>query len=403
MLKFAARTDPGKKRSHNEDSFLALPDAGVFIVADGVGGRDSGEVASAMCVEAFRSREADLRARLQAYANAPGLDTRNEVLALLDTVLQQASRAIYETAEAEGRQGMTTTVVVAAAAASTAFLAHVGDSRAYLLRGGDTRQLTEDHSMVNELVRTGKMTLEEARASRHRHVITRAVGLYPTVQPSLASVDVLPGDRLLLCSDGLSDVVSSEAIGTYGLQEDLEVCADLLLKASLDGGGPDNITVVLLDPAREGRVDEAALRAHILESLFLFEDMPWAARLQVSRIMREHYFAPGDVLVEEGTPGTSMFVIMDGEVSVRAGDSELARLGAGEHFGELSLADNLPRSASIVATSFGSAVSLSADQLADFCRQEPELGTILLWKLLRVLGARLRQTNQLVTTPGKVI
>jgi hypothetical protein len=257
--------------------------------------------------------------------------------------------------------------------------------------------------MVNELVRTGKMTLEEARASRHRHVITRAVGLYPTVQPSLASVDVLPGDRLLLCSDGLSDVVSSEAIGAYGANEDLEVCADLLLKAALDGGGPDNVTVVILDPAREGRVDEAALRAHILESLFLFEDMPWAARLQVSRIMREHYFAPGDVLVEEGTPGTSMFVIMDGEVSVRAGDSELARLGAGEHFGELSLADNLPRSASIVATSFGSAVSLSADQLADFCRQEPELGTILLWKLLRVLGARLRQTNQLVTTPGKVI
>ena len=403
MLKFAARTDPGKKRAHNEDSFLALPEAGVFVVADGVGGRDSGEVASAMCVEAFRTREADLRARLQAYANAPGIDTRNEVLALLDQVLQQASRAIYETAEAEGRQGMTTTVVVAAAAASTAFLAHVGDSRAYLIRGGDTRQLTEDHSMVNELVRTGKMTLEEARASRHRHVITRAVGLYPTVQPSLASVDVLPGDRLLLCSDGLSDVVSTDAIGAYGANEDLEVCSDLLLKAALDAGGPDNVTVVILDPAREGRVDEAALRAHILESLFLFEDMPWAARLQVSRIMREHYFAPGDVLVEEGTPGTSMFVIMDGEVSVRAGDSELARLGAGEHFGELSLADNLPRSASIVATSFGSAVSLSADQWADFCRHEPELGTILLWKLLRVLGARLRQTNQLVTTPGTVI
>lgn len=402
MLKFAARTDPGKKRAHNEDSFLAMADAGVFVVADGVGGRDSGEVASAMCVDAFRAREADLRARLQAYANAPGIETRNAVLTLIDAILQHASKAIYETAEAEGRQGMTTTVVVAAASGNTAFLAHVGDSRAYMIRSGETRQLTEDHSMVNELVRTGKMSLEEARASRHRHVITRAVGLYPTVQPSLASVDLLPGDRLLLCSDGLSDVVSAEQIAKFGTHEDLERCADTLLKAALDAGGPDNVTTILLDPARSGRVDEAALRAHILESLFLFEDMPWAARLQVSRIMREHYFAPGDVLVDEGTPGTSMFVIMDGEVGVQTTGSELARLGPGEHFGELSLVDNLPRSASIVATSFGSAVSLSADQLAEFCRQEPELGNILLWKLLRVLGARLRSTNQRVVATAQV-
>ena len=403
MLKFAARTDPGKRRAHNEDSFLALPETGIFVVADGVGGRDSGEVASAMCVEAFRIRDAELRATLAAHANAPGMDSRNAVLTMLDLVLQAASKAIYEAAEAEGRTGMTTTVVVAATAGTTAFLAHVGDSRAYLVRNGECRQLTEDHSMVNELVRSGKMTMEEARASRHRHVITRAVGLYPTVQPSLASMDLLPGDRLLLCSDGLSDVVPPPTIGAHGELDDLERGADALLKAALDAGGPDNVTVLLIDPAREGRVDEAALRAHMLESLFLFEDMPWAARLQVSRIMREHFFSPGDVLVAEGTPGNAMFVLMDGEAMVTAGGTELARLHAGEHFGELSLTDNMPRSASVVASTFGSAVSLSAESLAEFCRVEPGLGTVLLWKLLRVLGARLRQTNQRVAGSGQVV
>ncbi len=403
MLKFAARTDPGKKRSHNEDSYAVLPETGVFVVADGVGGRTCGEVASAMCVDAFRAGESLLRERLDTYTRAPSLESRNDVLLALDRIAQGASRAIYETAEAEGRVGMTTTLVAVATAGTTGFVCHVGDSRAYLIRGGEPIQLTEDHSMVNELVRSGKMSYEEARASRHRHVITRAVGLYPTVQPSLGSVDLLPGDRLLLCSDGLSDVVDPERVAAEASQLDLETAVDVLLRAALDRGGPDNITVVLADPAWEGRLDATTARAQHLENLFLFEDMPFAARLQVSRVMREHYFAPGDVLVEQGTPGTSMFIVLEGNLSVRAAGTELARLGPGEHFGELSLADNLPRSASVVATTFGTAVSLSSDNLAEFCRVEPELGTILLWKLLRVLGSRLRQTNALVTETSELV
>lgn len=400
MLKFAARTDPGKRRNHNEDAFLALPDDGIFVVADGVGGRACGEVAAAMVVEAFSDAAPRLRDRVLAYANAPGLDTRNDVLAAIDEVLQVASRRIYERAEAEGRVGMTTTVVSAVLAAGTAFVAHVGDSRSYLVRDAQIRQLTEDHSMVNELVRTGKMTYEEARASRHRHVITRAVGLYPNVQPSLAAVDLLPGDRVLLCTDGLSDVVAPELMCEAGSGADIETGVDVLLQAALDRGGPDNITVLLLDPEGGNRVDEAAIRAHMLESLFLFEDMPYAARLQVGRIVQEHYFAPGEVLVEEGSPGTSMYVVLEGEVFVSCKGVQLAKLCAGEHFGELSLADNLPRSASVSAATFGSAISISAEQLEEFCRQEPELGNVLLWKLLRVLGARLRQTNSRVAEPG---
>ncbi len=399
MRTLAARTDPGKKRNHNEDALLTLPESGIYVVADGVGGRACGEVASALCVESFRDGATLIGLRLAAYAESPTLDTRNGVLASMDEVLQTASRRIYETAEAEGRAGMTTTVVALVVGSGTAFLAHVGDSRAYLVRDAELRQLTEDHSMVNELVRTGKMSYEEARSSRHRHVITRAVGLYPTVQPSLAAVDLHPHDRLLLCSDGLSDVVAPELMLEEGGSADLEGAVDSLLQAALDRGGPDNITVILIDPAGSDRGDDMAARAGMLETLFLFEDLPYAARLQVGRIVEEHYFAPGEVLVEQGSPGTSMYVILEGEVSVQVNGVEVARLEAGEHFGELALADDQPRSASVAGVSFGSAISVSSEQLRDFCRREPELGNELLWKMMRALGDRLRRTNERIADP----
>lgn len=399
MHRLAARTDPGKKRNHNEDVLLTLSEHGLYVVADGVGGRACGEVAAALCAEAFRQAAPGLHIAVQEHDARPSLDSRNAVLVAMDEVCQTASRRIYETAEAEGRSGMTTTVVALVFGRSTAFVAHVGDSRAYLLRDGQLRQLTEDHSMVNDMVRSGKMTLTEAKASRYRHVITRAVGQYPTVQPSLATVDVLPGDRFLICSDGLSDVVPESLLVDLGSAPDLEAGAEGLLQGALDRGGPDNVTFVLLDPAGGGRADEAAVRARMLESLFLFEDMPYAARLQVARIMREHWFGPGDVLVGQGTIDRSMFILLEGHCDVQRDGVKVTQLGAGEHFGELSLVDHEPRSASVVATSFGSAISISGEQLEEFCRKEPLLGSQLLWKLLRVMGQRLRDTTARLASP----
>lgn len=403
MHKVVFRTDPGKKRTHNEDALLALPEQGLYVVADGVGGRACGEVAAAICIEAFRQAAPGLVIAVQEHDHDPTVDARNAVLVAMDEVCQTASRRIFETAEAEGRSGMTTTVVSMIFGRSTAFVAHVGDSRGFLLREGQVRQLTEDHSMVNDLVRSGKMSLAEARASRYRHVITRAVGQYPTVQPSLATVDVLPGDRFLLCSDGLSDVVPEAVVCELGSAAELDGGAEALLQAALDRGGPDNITLILLDPAGGGRADEAAVRARMLESLFLFEDMPFAARLQVARIMREHWFSPEEALVTQGSGERSMYIILDGECWVRRDGLDVTRLQAGDHFGELSLIDHEPRSASVVASTFGSAISVSGDQLEEFCRREPVLGAQLLWKLLRVMGQRLRDTTARLAQPEATV
>jgi len=393
MIRYSAQTDPGKKRDHNEDAILARPEHGVFVVADGVGGRAAGEVASALTIETFTQAAPDLAEAVRRYAAAPEWSTRNDVLEAIDEVSQRATQRVYEESEAKGRKGMTTTLVAAVVGGGAAFVAHVGDSRAWLVRDGLIRQLTEDHSMVNELVRTGQMSFDEAKKSRYRSVITRAIGLYPTVQADLMSIEILPGDRLLLCSDGLSDPVSTERIEELSSQDDVTTSVRNLVQAALDGGGPDNISVVLVEPEATPQTEAARARAQVMKDLFLFRGLPFHARLRVSRICRELFFTPDQALVREGTTGDSMYVVVQGSVKVTCSDLPLAELGAGEHFGELGLLEDHRRTATVVGATYGSAIVISRGDLQDFCTREPTLGNQMMWRMLATLGTRLGESN----------
>ncbi|MCA9566425.1 MAG: Stp1/IreP family PP2C-type Ser/Thr phosphatase [Myxococcales bacterium] len=393
MLRFHARTDVGLKRKHNEDSLLAAEEFGVFVVADGVGGRKAGELASAITVNTFQSYAPQLKAALDAYATDANRDTRNTVLRLLDTAANAASRRVYEAATATGRQGMTTTLVAACVGGGAAFVVHVGDSRAYILRNGQLRQLTEDHSMVNELIRQGSMTPEEAATSRYRNVITRAVGLYPNVRTDTLHVELLDGDRLLLCSDGLSDLVHPDRVLELAMQSNLTGAVDALVQSALDEGGRDNITVVVVEPEAVLEAEQVAARAKAMENLFLFEDLPFQARLRVGRIVNEIFVRPGEQVVAQGDIGNTLYVVVQGQVSVIVDGKEVAVIEEGGHFGELALVDSEPRSADIVANGFGHLLCVERDALREFCMQEPALGNLLLWKLVATLGQRLRNTN----------
>ena len=202
MIRFHARSHPGIVRPQNEDALLADGGNGVFVVADGVGGRAAGEIASALTIETIESAAKSLADSVAAYAEATEWEGRNTVLEKMEQICQDASKRVFDEAEARGKKGMTTTLVLLVVGGGTAFLAHVGDSRAYLIRDGLIQQLTDDHSMVNELVRSGQMTYADARKSQYRNVITRAVGLYPNVQADVMSIDILAGDRVVLCSAG---------------------------------------------------------------------------------------------------------------------------------------------------------------------------------------------------------
>jgi len=393
MIKFHARTDVGLKRKHNEDSLLAAEEFGVFVVADGVGGRKAGELASAITVNTFQAFAPKLKSCVDACATDSTRESRNAVLELLDEAANAASKRVYEAASATGRQGMTTTLVAAVVGGGSAFIVHVGDSRAYLLRSGQLRQLSEDHSMVNELIRTGAMTPEEARTSRYRNVITRAVGLYPNAKTDTLAIELIDGDRIMLCSDGLSDLVEPQVMLEYLQRENIAVCVDELIDAALRAGGKDNVTVITVEPEAVLEAESVAARAKAMENLFLFEDLPFHARLRVGRIVSERFVSPGEGIVKQGEIGDTLYVVVQGEVSVQVDGNEVAVLRAGEHFGELALVDHEPRSADIVAKGFGHLLSIDRNALREFTMLEPALGNMMLWKLVATLGTRLRNTN----------
>jgi PPM family protein phosphatase len=397
MLKFHARTDVGLKRKHNEDSLLAAEEFGVFVVADGVGGRKAGELASAITVNTFQSFAPQLKAAADAFAANANRDTRNAVLELLDQAANAASRRVYEAATSTGRQGMTTTLVAAVIGGGAAFLVHVGDSRAYLVRDGELRQLSEDHSMVNELIRTGAMSREDAATSRYRNVITRAVGLYPNVRTDTLHVELIDGDRILLCSDGLSDMLESQQLLDIMADGNLTHAVDNLIQTALHNGGKDNVSVIAIEPEAVLEAEAVAARAKAMENLFLFEDLPFHARLRVGRIVNELFVTPNQVVMKQGELGDTLYVVVQGQVSVQVDNREVAVLTEGEHFGELALIDTDPRSATVVAKGFGHLLSIERDTLREYCLMEPALGNLVLWKLVATLGRRLRHMNAQLT------
>jgi protein phosphatase len=223
------RTDTGRQRRENEDN--AYVQAPLFVVADGMGGAQAGEVASRLAIETFE----------QARPSSEPPEAR------LAGLVRDANHRIYDCSRAEsGRAGMGTTVTAAYLHDTHLAIAHVGDSRAYLFRDGELRRLTQDHSLVDELVRQGKLTEEQAAEHPQRSIITRALGPEPEVEVDTWTYPVRAGDVMLLCSDGLTSMVPEDRVAEIiASADDLEVAADELIREANEAGGRDNITVVL--------------------------------------------------------------------------------------------------------------------------------------------------------------
>ena len=219
LTTFGSRTDIGCLRDHNEDSLVVAPP--LFVVADGMGGHAAGEVASEIAVDVIADAHA----------------------------VKEANRAVIQAArEGRGREGMGTTVTAALLEGERLVIAQVGDSRAYLLHQGKLQQLTRDHSLVADMIEAGQLTTEEARTHPQRSVITRALGSDLHLQPDIYEINVETGDRLLICSDGLSGMVDDEGIEhTLRRVQDPQRCASQLVNEAVANGGHDNVTVIVAD------------------------------------------------------------------------------------------------------------------------------------------------------------
>jgi len=246
-ISFAEITDVGKVREHNEDAIGSDNDMGLMVLADGMGGYNAGEVASGIAVQTITelASEGATREERNDLDSTTGL--MRQTIVLRDAV-SRANKIIYQTAQSQTHcEGMGTTLVAALFYDNKVSIAHVGDSRAYRLRGGVFEQLTLDHSLLQELVDRGFYSEEEAQRSTNRNYVTRALGVEPTVDVEVQEFEVLPDDVYLLCSDGLCDMVEDEdihlTISTFNAS--LDVVGQQLVQLSNDHGGRDNISVML--------------------------------------------------------------------------------------------------------------------------------------------------------------
>jgi PPM family protein phosphatase len=249
---YAVASDTGRRRRRNEDNYVVAPP--LFAVADGMGGAQAGEVASQLAASALEAGDSD------------GLHGIEQI----DALIQEANRRIFDRASTDPTaSGMGTTMTVALVEEMTVAIGHVGDSRAYLVRGEQMEQLTDDHSLVNELRKTGKLSEQEAQVHPQRSVITRAVGTDPDVDVDGFTIEAEEGDVFLICSDGLSDMVADEEILelVHTNRDDLHKAVQALVAAANRGGGEDNITAVAF------RISSEA--APSLEDTVAMPALPW--------------------------------------------------------------------------------------------------------------------------------
>ena len=240
MISGAGYTDIGKNRRTNEDDFLVFNEKKIYVVCDGVGGQRDGAIASHMAAGAVRR-----------YAqNFPPEDAKDDVelKAYFDEAISGINKIVYEAATShEGLNAMATTMVLAYLRDNKAYVVNLGDSRAYLIRGSKVTQITEDHTYVNQLIREGSITKEEAKNHPQKHMITRALGAERIAVPDCFTFETKPGDWIILCSDGMyNEIPTAEMARLAEVLQDPETLAKTLVSKANDAGGDDNITTVAI-------------------------------------------------------------------------------------------------------------------------------------------------------------
>ncbi|MBX3250690.1 MAG: cyclic nucleotide-binding domain-containing protein [Myxococcales bacterium] len=380
------QTDVGRTRGHNEDFFLSDPELGLFVVCDGMGGHAAGELASRMTAETVRE------------VIGAGVDEAMDVASeQLRAAVERANQRVFELGVADRtKRGMGTTCSALLVRGGKAALAHVGDSRLYLRRGGELHVLSHDHTFLAEAVRQGVLTPEQARESEHGNIVTRAVGPQERVLVDVLVFDVLPGDVLLLCSDGLHQYFEDDAELGAALDGDDEVAATLVATAN-ERGGEDNITALLVrvapsvpaEPAELDRATQVTADLSTLHHVHLFSELDLAELTQVCAALDSRFVAAGETIVEQGEGTEGLYVIVEGEVEVLRDGARVALLPAGAHFGEMALLNQRPRSATVRASTDCRLLHLPRDAFYAVVQRSPVVGVKFLWRLAQTLGVRL--------------
>lgn len=407
VLRAWAASDAGLKREHNEDRFLAEPADGLFLVCDGMGGPGVGDVGAQYVVDRTRR----LLAESPALDEWPGDETattpqRRAVLEALRRSLQQVNEEVFTRAREDRRlRGMGSTASLLAVLGNRVFMAHVGDSRIYLLRGPDLHRVTEDHTILAEILkRQHGFDSQTLQRLPYKHSLTRSIGSQPAVAVDTLDLELLPGDRFLLCTDGLHRYFDSQPDLLLRLWEagPLEAAPQRMLDYARAGGGDDNATVIVVEarPSEISRETTLTMRQQFangmqsMGAVRLFEHLEQQELLRLLAIAEDCSFAEQEVILREGDPGDTMFLILEGQVEVLVGERRVAELREGAHFGEMALVTQQPRTASIRALAPLKTKRLRRDPLYEVLREDQGLANKVLWNIVQVLSQRLGERSR---------
>ena len=388
-------TDVGRTRKVNEDSFLLSPDHGFVAVADGMGGYQRGDVAAELACNVIKETITAHKHVIDLHRRAPSEAAQSAVRTMLDTAMQRACKEVYDAAIAMTGKGgrMGTTMDIVLQSGNTAFIAHVGDGRIFLLRGGEIHQLTQDHTLAAQQAQDG-VPLQEISG---KNVITRALGVFPNVLVDALAFDLNVGDRIIVCSDGLYRYVDEQELEKEVPSDKAATVVERLIGMANERGGRDNISVVVLEAeADTGQADDRATvrRMEVLRNVGLFQFCTYRELIRVCQMAESRTVPAGTTLFEEGSHGRECFIIEEGQVLIRKHGQTLATLGTGDYFGEMSFIDVPRRSASATVTRDVQMLVIRRNQFLQLLKQDSELAAKLMWQLLQKLSRLVRTTNR---------
>lgn len=392
-----ACSDQGRERARNEDSFRIDEPLQLYVVCDGMGGHKSGDVASRLACDTIVGEMTE-RAGLVRRARKRSGRTP-ELESALEGAVAEACRVVWAAAKADpNNAGMGSTATALLCVGRKAVMAHVGDSRLYLLRGDEVHQLSADHTIAAELATAGVLSWDKVPKHPYAHVLTRAIGQQRSVQVDTLVIDLLPGDRFMLCSDGLADYIPAPEWLRRSLGDGVAASIpEKLVDFANDSGGKDNVTVVVVDVQGVGQ-DEVTLREvttsvhaklHSLTSIFLFDGLELSQLARVLEVADVVDHFPGAEVFAQGSDRAELRIVIDGRFELVRDGAVVGEIGAGAEVSASTLLAPRTARAGLRCVEPGRTLSISREHFRDLAHKRPWLGVALLERLGSHIAAQL--------------
>lgn len=386
-------SDLGNKREQNEDAFLIDRNLSLFVVCDGMGGHAAGDVASRKAVEFVRAYIQERSEILEEAGSEPG--GYFKVVELAESATLATCERLHELASSDPNlAGMGTTMTLLIIVDGKAVMSHVGDSRLYLLRDQNLHQLSSDHTLVNEMIQRGAMTIEESETSPYQNVLTRSVGSVRAVEAEMLLFDLVPNDTFLLCSDGLTTYLEDDQeLADFMSSSHLDTIPNKLIDIANLRGGHDNITALVVriesDKSTDPGENETQLKTQLLSNSFLGERLSYNRLLRLVEISELKTFAKGDKVVKVGESCGGAIFVLNGSISYTHNIKGVQTLSVGDCLFVTSLSRGRKSKFDIVADDSATILQVPRLKFKRLAKRFPKFGRILYARLLSRIGNQL--------------